>query len=179
MLSPSAPAGLGLHFIDYGLAPANGAGGLVTWRSAAAPHGVGLRFAVAKLRDGERPLFAGGADFAIAMFDRTTALPVDAVWTSGIGAAWADYLQLAVPVGFAAGHAFEGTSVWFNPYVSTRIVFEVMAGEDRPDDFDASLAADVGFDLAFDRGRDLVFRIATSLGDRHAFVAGITAGAGR
>jgi hypothetical protein len=36
-----------------------------------------------------------------------------------------------------------------------------------------ALAADLGFDVAFGRRRAPIFRLATSLGDRHAIVAGI------
>jgi len=66
-----------------------------------------------------------------------------------------------------------GDAIWFNPYFSTRVVFEAFAGEERLDDFDLALAADLGFDLAFDRDHDFLFRFAASLGDRHAFVAGL------
>jgi hypothetical protein len=69
---------------------------------------------------------------------------------------------------------FDG-SVLFSPYVGTRVVFEGFLGSERPEDFDYGLAADLGFDVAFDRGRDLRFRFAASLGDRHALVAGLHA----
>jgi hypothetical protein len=102
------------------------------------------------------------------------------IWTSGIGGSHGDYVQLALPVGFAAGRAIQGSTIWFNPYLSARAVFEAYIGDDRPEDsFGMALAADVGTDVSFGRGRGLVFRFAASLGDRHALVAGIHTTFGR
>ncbi len=172
LLAPAAPSGLGIFFVDFGLSPNDGIGGLVTWRSEDAPGGVGLRLAVTRGRDQDDPRASGGLDFSVPMFSHSERFPLDVIWISGVGAAVGDFVQVAVPVGFAAGRAVEGPTIWFNPYLSTRVVFEAFIGDERPDDFDLALAADVGFDIAFDRGRDLVLRFGASLGDRHSFVAG-------
>jgi hypothetical protein len=93
-----------------------------------------------------------------------------------VGAAYGDYLQIGVPLGFAAGRAVGSETIWFNPYLSTRAVFEGRFGDEAPEeDFGLGLAIDVGADVSFDRGRDFVLRIAASLGDRHALIAGLHA----
>lgn len=179
MLAPGSPPGLGLLFVDFGLAPNDGMGGLLTWRNQSAPGGFGMRLAATRGGTEGDVQISGGMDVSVPMFTRSATFPLDVIWTSGAGAAWGDYLQIAVPAGFAVGRTLSGPAIWFNPYFSTRVVFEAFVGEDRPEDFDLALAADLGFDIAFDSGRDLVFRVAASLGDRHALIAGIHTTLGR
>jgi hypothetical protein len=165
---------VGLFFVDFGLAPDDGIGLLVTYRGTAAPTGLGMRFAATRGEREDDPHFSGGIDAAIPMIGHSPTFPLDVIWTTGVGASYSDYLQLAAPVGFSAGRALEGPTIWFNPYVSTRAVFELYLGDEAPEDeFGMALAADLGFDVAFGRRRAPIFRLATSLGDRHAIVAGI------
>jgi hypothetical protein len=175
MLAPASPAGFGLYVVDWGLGPGDGVGLLVAYRGQAAPGGIGLRAGAARGFDDE-VIVAGGADFSLPLFQASADFPLDVIWTSGIGAAWGDYGQVGVPIGFAAGRPLGSDAIWFNPYVSARAVFEGYFGQDRPsEDFALSLATDIGADVSFDRARRFIIRLAASLGDRHALVAGVHA----
>jgi hypothetical protein len=179
LLAPSAPGGLSALYVDFGLRPNDGTGVLVMFRSRQAPGGPGLRFA-ATIPDGDDARFSGGLDFSVPMFRHSSAFPLDVIWTSGIGGGYGDHVSLALPVGFAAGRTVTGDNIWFNPYMSTRIVFEAFLGSDRPsEEFGLALAADLGFDLAFDANRAVVLRTAMSLGDRRALAVGLHASLGR
>lgn len=84
-----------------------------------------------------------------------------------------------MPVGIAAGRSWSSGAVWLDPYVVLGFAMDLALGRDAPDDdFRVSPSVDLGLDLALDRRRTLVLRVATALGDRHAVAVGISAGAG-
>jgi hypothetical protein len=175
LLAPASPEGVGLYIVDWGLGPGDGVGLMLAWRGQPAPGGIGLRGGAARGFDDDI-IVAGGVDLSLPVFNASAEFPLDVIWTSGVGAAYGDYLQIGVPVGFAAGRAMGSETIWFNPYLSTRAVFEGYFGDEKPpDDFGLSLAVDIGADVSFDRGRDFILRLAASLGDRHALIAGLHA----
>jgi hypothetical protein len=175
LLAPGSPAGLGAYIVDWGLGPGDGVGVLLAWRGRAAPGGIGLRAGAARGLDDD-VIFAGGADISLPVLSASPEFPLDVIWTSGVGAAYGTYLQVGVPLGFSAGRAVGSETIWFNPYLSTRAVFEGIFGDEAPEeDFQLGLAIDIGADVSFDRGRDFVLRIAAALGDRHALIAGLHA----
>src|SRR5215208_5623519 len=59
LVTPGSPAGLSMMFVDYGLDPNPGLGGLVMWR--AKPEGLGFRGSVAQ-GIGNKLNVAGGVD---------------------------------------------------------------------------------------------------------------------
>lgn len=174
LVSPGAPGGLSVLFVDYGLAPEQGMGGVLSWRSTNGPGGTGLRIAAVPRRYDDTPGVAAGFDVSWPLVRHGADMPIDLVWTTGVGGSWAEYAQIAVPFALTAGRPIDG-ALLFHPYVGTRVVLSGFLGPDRPETFDYALAADLGFDLSFDRGRDLRFRFAGSFGDRHALIAGLQA----
>ena len=177
LLSPASPAGLSVFYVDYGLRPNDGTGLLMLYRTQNAPAGFGVRVAstIPDGDDGDRLRVSGGVDVAVPMLQHSATFPLDVIWTSGLGASYGHYASVALPVGFAAGRALSGEHIWFNPWLSTRVVFETYIGGGRPDEhFGTALASDIGIDLAFDEHRRVMLRTALSLGDRRAIVIGLS-----
>ena len=172
MLAPRSPAGLGLIVVDWGLDPGDGVGALLTWRADPAPGGAGFRAGAARGIDDDL-IGVAGIDYSLPVLEASADFPLDLIWTVGAGASYGEYLQLAVPVGLAAGRSVESGTLWLNPYLSARVVFASFFGSDRPHDFRLGLAVDTGADIAIDRGRDFILRIGASLGDRPALAAGL------
>jgi hypothetical protein len=174
LLAPGAPRGLSVLFVDYGLRPDDGTGVMLGYRTREAPAGIGARLATTLPVDSVR--VSVGVDVAMPLFEHSATFPLDVLWTTGIGGAWGRYGSVGVPIGFAAGRTLAGDNIWFNPYVSTRVVLETHFGGRRPDEqFAMAVAADVGADVAFDQRRRVVLRGALSLGDRRAVVIGLHA----
>lgn len=173
MLSPASPEGVGLFLADWGLGPGDGVGLLITWRGEGGAGGTGLRAGAARGL-GDDMIVVGGIDYSVPVLRAGDSFPLDVLWSVGAGASYGDYLQVGVPVGFAAGRPVESGTLWLNPYLSGRVAFEAFVGGGRPeDDFRIGLAVDIGADVAFDRGRDFLLRLGASLGDRHALIAGL------
>jgi hypothetical protein len=179
LMAPGAPPGISLLYVDFGLRPHDGTGMVAAYRTKPAPAGFGVRLA-ATTPGSDRMRVSGGVDVAVSMITHSQDFPLDVIWTSGVGASYGDYYAVGLPVGFAAGRSLSGDHIWFNPYLSTRIIFESYFGSGRPaDQFNMALAADVGADIAFDRNRTVILRAAASLGDRRAIVAGLHTAFGR
>lgn len=174
LMAPGAPHGVSVLFVDYGLRPDDGTGMLLGYRTDDAPAGFGVRFATTLPFDSVR--VSAGFDIAVPLFERSAAFPLDVLWTTGAGAAYGRYGAFGVPFGFAAGRGIAGDNIWFNPYLSTRVVLETYFGSRRPDEsFAMAVAADLGADISFDPRRRFILRAAMSLGDRRALVAGLHA----
>ncbi len=168
LMAPGAPAGWGFHLVDpdYG----GGIGGLVTWRRAPAPVGIGLR---AGLYDGveEDLAFAGGLDVSGAIYRGTGEVPMDAIWFVGAGLGVENDILMSFPAGISLGWSVVGDNVAFRPYVAPRIVLDALLDDnDDNDALDLGAAVEIGLDLAFDPR--WAIRAAGSFGDRDAVSIG-------
>lgn len=181
LMAPGAPAGWGFHLVDPH--PGDGLGGLVTWRSAPAPVGLGFR---GGLFEGFRDDVAivGGVDVSGTIHRGEGEVPLDVIWFAGAGAGIDDDLVLSFPAGISLGWSFAGDDVAFRPYVAPRMVLDAFLGDDggpgegRDDsDLDLGLAVEVGLDLAFDP--EWAIRAAGSFGDRDAVSIGVVLTPGR
>jgi hypothetical protein len=179
LLAPHAPRGVGMLAASYATAPGDGWGAVITWRGADAPIGLGFRIAAGQGR-GERNAIGAGIEASAWIARASAAFPLDLIWTSGIGGAYGHSVQIALPLGVAAGRSFGREGVWFNPYASSRVIIEGRVGGRAPDDeLELQLANEIGANLSFDRNRRLILRVAAAIGDRSAFVVGAHLGGGR
>jgi hypothetical protein len=179
LLAPATQAGVSVLYVDYGLSPDDGTGLVLTYRGSDAPRGFGLRMAGTFPQQDDVRL-SGGVDVTVPMFDRPPTLPLDVVWTSGIGAAFGDYYSIGLPVGISGSRVFAGDHIWVQPYTSARVVLEGYFGPDHPDEsFGFAVAADAGIDLSLHRSRVVIIRTAMSLGDRRALAIGLQLSPGR
>lgn len=172
MLSPQMPGGFGIYLVDPAVpGPGNdGLGVMATWRAREIP-GVGFRVGVA---EGDRETFSGfgGVDISGRMVQATEEFPLHVIWITGAGIGFGDYLMFSFPVGVSLGRAFETDGVWFNPYVSPRLVLDAQMGDNRrEDDLDMRLAIDLGTDIAF--SESWAVRFGASVGDRSALAIGL------
>ena len=176
MLSPEPLGGMGLYYVRYGEHPGDGPGAFDTWSTAGFPYGVSLRAGAAEGAGGTTAGF-GGVDVSAPLAPRTEARPLDLSWNTGAGLALGEYLLVSVPVGIAAGRPWASGNVWLNPYVAARLSMDLRLGDEGPEEeFDVSPGVDLGLDAAFDRGRSVVLRFSTSLGDRSAVAVGVLLG---
>ena len=149
------------------------------WRLSEAP-GVGLRVTGGEGRGGQNA--AGGGVEVSGWITRAHAtFPLDLVWTTGIGASYGRFVQIALPMGISAGRSIgDDGPVWFNPYAAARMIVEGRVGGRAPDDeLDLQLATELGANLAFDRNRTLALRMSAAVGGRSALAIGANIGAGR
>lgn len=178
LLAPHAPRGVSLLATSYAAAPGDGWGVVVAVRTGAAPHGLGFRIAGGRGRGGENAI-GGGLEAARWITRASTAFPVDIIATTGIGGSYGHSTQIAVPIGLAAGSSLGDAAFWFNPYVATRVIIEGRVGGAAPsDELDLQIGTEIGANLAFDRDRDFVLRLAAAMGDRSALAIGVHLGAG-
>ena len=175
-LSPQAIGGTGLFYVRYAALPGDGQGGFVVWSPGAARRGVSVRLGAAEGAGGVTAGF-GGVDVTAPIAARTEARPIDISWNAGAGVAVGEYLMVSVPVGLAAGRAWESGPVWLSPYVGVRAALDLRLGDEAPtDEFEVSPGMDVGLDAAFDAARTVILRFSTSLGDRSALAVGLVIG---
>ena len=174
-LSPQAIGGAGLFYVRYAALPGDGHGGFVVW-SPSSRRGLSLRLGAAEGAGGVTAGF-GGVEMTAPIAEHTEARPIDISWNAGAGVAVGEYLMVSVPVGLAAGHAWESGPVWLSPYVGVRAAMDLRLGDEAPEEaFDVSPGMDVGLDAAFDRARTVILRFSTSLGDRSALAVGLVIG---
>lgn len=168
LMAPGAPAGWGFHLVDPH--PGNGLGGLVSWRAAPAPVGLGFRVG---LFEGNRDDLAivGGVDVAGTLHRGSDDAPFDVIWFAGAGMGIDDDILASFPLGIAAGWSFEGPNLAFRPYVAPRMVLDAFFGDEVDSDLDLGAAVEVGLDLAFSPA--FAIRAAASVGDREAVSIGI------
>lgn len=178
LVGPESPQGLGVLWVRFGTLPDDGDGLMAVWQAAGLPEGVSLRAGGAEGAGGRTAVFAG-VDVRSPLAWHDEGQPLDLAWTAGVGMGAGDYALLTVPVGIAAGRSWSSGAVWLSPYVVLGLAMDLALGSDAPDDeFEVSPSVDLGLDLALDRDRSLVLRVATALGDRHALAVGISVGAG-
>lgn len=173
LVSPKAAAGWGLHLVDPH--PADGIGGLVTWRANPAPVGLGFRVGVVEGWAGDAALVMG-VDAAGSIYHvEEPDFDMDVMWFAGGGVGIDEWTTLSFPLGIAVGWAFEDDEVAFRPFVAPRIVLDAFLGDNRLDGNDGvemGFAAEVGMDFAFDPRFGI--RAAGSFGDREAISIGVT-----
>jgi hypothetical protein len=175
-LSPQAIGGAGFFYVRYAALPGDGQGGFVVWSPGAFRRGVSVRFGAAEGAGGVTAGF-GGVDVSAPIAAHTEARPIDISWNAGAGVAVGEYLMVSVPVGLAAGRAWESGPVWISPYVGIRAAMDLRLGDEAPEDeFEVSPGMDVGLDAAFDPARTVILRFSTSLGDRSALAVGVVIG---
>ncbi len=171
LVAPREVPGWGLYLADvYG----GGIGVIGTWR--APQWSFGLRGGIAESADDDvGALF--GIDFGGDIVRESPSFPLDVDWVLGGGIGVGDGARLSVPLGLVAGHTFPAEGATFTPYVSPRVVLDVLFGRDVPgngeDDTDADLdlAVDLGLDLRFTN--DFMIRFGGTLGDRDGVAIGI------
>jgi hypothetical protein len=171
-VAPSAPAGWGVYLVD--VAEGGGIGVLTTWRGSAAPGGFGLRLGLAEASDGELAVF-GGVDVSGPFIQASDEIPVNIAWVAGAGLGIGENVLLSFPAGVSIGRDFEAENVWFNPWVSPRMMLDAWMGGSRPGrkrNLSLGLAVDLGMDVAFDPG--WAIRFAGTLGDRSALGVGVS-----
>src|SRR5690606_41304152 len=104
---------------------------------------------------------------------RESRLDVD--WVVGAGIGVSDGAALSAPLGLIAGHTFRAEGALFTPYVSPRVVLDLLFGGDGPEDdtdADLELAGDSGLDPRL--SQDFLSRFGGTLGD----AAGVPLGLG-
>jgi hypothetical protein len=169
---PHGPDGLGLHWVRSGALPDDGDAVLVTWNAPGLPEGVSLRGGAGTGAGGDAAGF-GGVDLRAGLADHRPGLPVDLAWSAGAGVGVGSYVLLSVPVGVSAGRAWSSGAAWVAPYVAAGLSMDLRLGGDAPEEeFEVQPSVELGVDLALDRARRVVLRVAASLGDRQAVAVG-------
>jgi hypothetical protein len=166
LLPPRAPAGTGIYLID---AHGGGLGVLGTWRGMT--NGTGLRLGVSEGRGGDGIAVFGGLDFVSPLVTVSHEFPLDISWFAGVGAGYADWLVLSVPLGLTIGRTFGAPDVRFTPYLAPKIALDAHLGREPDNELDLNLAVDLGFDIQFPPG--WAIRIGAGLGGRSGLAVGI------
>jgi hypothetical protein len=167
MLSPSTPPGWGIYLIDP--APGGGIGVVSSWRGEGP---LGYRVGLAEDSREDLSVF-GGIDISGAILRGSDDLPIDIDWVGGAGFGVGEAVLLSFPVGVAIGKEMVGEGIWFNPYVSPRVILDAYLGDDDGDeDIALNFAVDLGFDVAFESG--WAVRFAGTVGDREAIGVGVS-----
>ena len=173
MVAPNSPAGWGIYLVDPSPGPGDGIGVLTTWRGAAAPAGIGYRLGLAEGRGGGLAVY-GGLDISGYLVRRSADFPMDMIWVTGGGLGVGDDILVSFPLGVSLGRDFEADGVWFNPYVSPRLVLDAWFGDTRApsNELQLGIALDLGVDLAFDPG--WAIRFGGTVGDRGGVAIGMS-----
>lgn len=164
MLSaPDGDAGFGVFIIE----PAGGdLGAMVTWRGA--PAGFGLRGGLAEDAGDDIALF-GGVDFIGNLFRHSADFPLDVSWVLGAGGSVGNNALISIPGGLTLGRSFSGDGITFTPYVTPRLVLDVLLADEVEDDTELEFVADLGLDLQFQP--NWAVRFGVTLGDRDEALA--------
>jgi hypothetical protein len=166
LISPSVPAGASVFLMD----PAGGdLGGLVTYRHAAGPVGLGYRLAIAEEAgpDGDLAV-AGGFDVSGFLSRAVEGSEVDLMWWSGGGLGIGSETLVTIPLGLIVGWT-GGTDVTLSPYGGGHLNLDIWSGPG--DSLDLSGVVDLGIDLGFQSG--WLVRFGVSIGDREALAIGL------
>jgi len=167
---PVNPVGWGVLLVDP--SPGRGLGILATWRGQEGPGSLGFRAGLAEDGAGDLSLF-GGADLSGSLYRASEEFPLHLVWVTGAGLGIGRHALLSFPFGVSLGRDFEAEGVWFNPYLTPRIVLDAWLGQHRRrNDLEFSLALDLGIDLAVDPG--WAMRFGATLGERSALGLGVS-----
>jgi len=169
LISHVAPAGVSVFLVS----PAGGdLGGLLTFRHAAGPVGLGYRFAIADENGTDDLAVAGGIDVSGFLARAVEGSEVDLLWWSGVGMGIGSETVVSVPLGALVGWSGSGGDALFSPYAGGHIALDIRSGPG--DDLDLSGAFDLGVDLVLRSG--WLVRFGASLGDREAIAIGVRIG---
>lgn len=168
LVSPVVPAGVSLFLIE----PAGGdLGGLLTYRHAAGPVGLGYRIAVAEDNSGDVAV-AAGIDVSGFLARAVEGSGIDVMWWSGGGLGVGDEIVVTVPVGALAGWSGGDGNAVISPYAGGHLALDIVTG--GGDNLDLGAAFDLGIDIRFSSG--WILRFGGSLGDRDALAIGMRVG---
>ncbi len=178
LVSPHGPGGLGVYYLQADVLPGDDVGVLATWAMPGLPPSLRLRGGVGTGAADKQAVF-GGIDVQTPLTRAREGLPLDLHWQAGAGVGVGDFVMVTIPVGITAGVSWSSGSVWMAPYVSAGVAGDLRFGGDfEGEEFEVDPALDIGFDLAFDSGRNLVLRAAAALGDRQGIAVGVAVGGG-
>jgi len=167
---PVNPVGWGLYVVDP--SPGRGLGVMATWRGEEGPGSLGFRVGLAEDGGEDLALF-GGVDLSGSIHRASDEFPLNLVWVAGAGMGVGSYALLSFPLGVSLGHDFDAEGVWFNPYMTPRLVLDAWLGNHRRrNDLNLSLALDFGIDFAVDPG--WAMRFGATLGERSAIGLGVS-----
>lgn len=189
LVGPDSPGGFGVLWLRSSVVEADVDAAMATWALPGTGGSVILRGGVGIDRDGDPDggdlvSAFGGLDLRATIARHSAEQPLDLAWHAGLGVGAGpegeQYVLVTLPMGVSAGRSWASGSIWLAPYVSMGLALDLRIGEDAPDEeFEATPAADIGFDLALDPSRHFILRVATSLGDRQALVLGLNVGGAR
>lgn len=167
---PVNPVGWGVYLVDP--SPGRGLGILATWRGQQGPGSLGLRVGIAEDRTEDLTLF-GGVDLSGSLHRASEEFPLHLVWVTGAGLGIGRHALISFPLGVSLGRDFDAEGVWFNPYLTPRIVLDAWLGQHRRRNaLELSLALDFGIDLAVDPS--WAMRFGATLGERSAIGLGVS-----
>lgn len=168
LVSPVVPSGVSLFLIE----PAGGdLGGMLTYRHAAGPVGLGYRIAIAEDNSGDVAV-AGGIDVSGFLARGVDNSGIDVMWWSGGGLGVGDETVVTIPFGALAGWSGGDGDAVISPYAGGHLALDIITGEG--DNLDLSGAFDVGIDVRFSTG--WLLRFGGSFGDRDALAIGLRVG---
>lgn len=170
LISHAAPSGLSIFLAS----PAGGdLGGLVTFRHAAGPVGLGYRLVIAE-EDGpdEEVAVAAGIDVSGFLARAMEGSEVDVIWWSGAGFGIGDETVVSIPIGALVGWSGDGGDAVLSPYAGGHLSLDISSADG--DNVDLSGAVDLGLDITL--SSSLVIRFGASVGDREAIAIGVRLG---
>lgn len=170
LVSPSVPSGASIFLTN----PHGGdLGGLVTFRHAAGPVGLGYRVGIADQQGGDGVSVAGGIDFSGFLARAVDGSEIDVMWWSGVGASLGDATVVSFPLGAVLGWSGGGDGVTLSPYAGGHLALDIAASNDS-NDVNLGGSFDLGVDLQLSSG--LLVRFGGTFGDREALAIGARIG---
>lgn len=170
LISPAVPSGASLFLVN----PHGGdLGGLITYRHAAGPVGMGYRFAMTDQNGGDGLAVSGGIDFSGFLSRAVEGSEVDVMWWSGIGAGFGEETVVSFPLGAIIGWTGRGGDVVLSPYGGGHVTLDVTTIDS--DNVTLGGSFDIGADLSLSNG--WLVRFGATFGDREALAIGARIGA--
>jgi len=147
----------------YLIAPAFGdLGAMLTWRGTPT---LGFRGGLAESEfDGDIAFF-GGVDYQRDLVTHSSTFPLDVDWLVGAGLSIGEFTVISLPAGITLGRRLDAEGgVSFTPYLTPRLVFDILTGDDPNDGTELEFVADLGLDVQFQPS--WLVRFGFTLGDR-------------
>ncbi len=169
LISHAVPSGASL----FVLAPHGGdLGGLLTFRHAAGPVGLGYRVSVTDENSSDGIAVAGGIDISGYLSRGVEDAPLDLLWWSGVGAGFGSSTVVTLPLGAVIGWTGRGTDVVISPYAGGHVALDLRSGDG--DNINLGGSLDLGLDLGLENG--WLIRVGATVGDRDAIAIGASIG---